>query len=229
MRDICYPAVGHAAIARRSGFSLTELLVVITIIATLAMLLSPAVLHSRASARRTQCTNNLHEIGIMMQSYQNTTLTAGMFPRADTLGNYNYRMAPGKRDARDPRSLPEKYGLQAYFTRKKLTSKDSPVWICPSEPEWMREHGNTYSFSTATMYEKKLEVGGAARHWAVWENYILYPGTPGFRGPFGPGYTIPVDQREYPHTGWGGSGRNVLFLDGHVEYLPFVENFGVED
>jgi len=77
----------------RRGFTLIELLVVIAIIAILIALLLPAVQQAREAARRTQCKNNLKQLGVALHNYHDVHST---FPQGKVVDrNATYAGCPG--------------------------------------------------------------------------------------------------------------------------------------
>jgi prepilin-type N-terminal cleavage/methylation domain-containing protein/prepilin-type processing-associated H-X9-DG protein len=81
--------------ARRRGFTLIELLVVIAIIAVLIALLLPAVQAARESARRSQCINNLKQIGLAMLNYESSNSVLPWGQKGCCWGTWLLPIMPG--------------------------------------------------------------------------------------------------------------------------------------
>ncbi len=122
----------------RRGFTLVELLVVIAIIGVLVALLVPAIQAAREAARRTQCINNLKQIGIAMQNYHNTY---GTFPKgwllrrdpSDFFANVNTTILPFFEEE----SLHNLYDQSEpwHEQRREVGSTVIPLFNCPSTGE----------------------------------------------------------------------------------------------
>lgn len=107
------------------AFTLIELLVVIAIIAILIALLLPAVQQAREAARRTQCKNNLKQIGLALHNYHDV---AGRFPMQAIYGSWNGT-------ANEPRHHTWISMLLPYFDQAPLYNQ-----IDFSAPAWGQAH-----------------------------------------------------------------------------------------
>jgi prepilin-type N-terminal cleavage/methylation domain-containing protein/prepilin-type processing-associated H-X9-DG protein len=111
----------------RRGFTLIELLVVIAIIAVLIALLLPAVQSAREAARRSQCTNNLKQIGLGLHNYHSAHNT---FPLGGTVNwsGYGYNANWGTWSAQ---AL-----LLGYMEGQPLYNAANFNWVCCWTQGW---------------------------------------------------------------------------------------------
>jgi prepilin-type N-terminal cleavage/methylation domain-containing protein len=137
---------------RVRGFTLIELLVVIAIIAVLIALLLPAVQQAREAARRTQCKNNMKQIGLALHNYHDTFNCFPMGTYGVNLANptqvsvflspprasfyfalYPYIEQSNVYNLMQPQWTGQSYWWATTAAPRELVSTVIPVMLCPSD------------------------------------------------------------------------------------------------
>lgn len=212
----------------RRGFTLMELLVVVTVIAALVSMLLPAVAMVRDAARQTKCSSNLRQIGLGFQAYANSW--DGILPYVWYSANYTWGNAI---------SLEMEDKLSLGYSGSPLG-----VWKCPSNRNqqhrcsesaigetWTSYGGNGFSSIVPLPWDGQYLAAPQARIAhpgalvAVFESdwYRCQVGSNTGAGslPTNPGY----GQRyvRYAHR----SLANILFADAHAEARRIVASDGL--
>ncbi len=118
----------------RRAFTLIELLVVIAIIAVLIALLLPAVQQAREAARRTQCKNNLHQLGLALHNHHSAY---NAFPQAVSGTGVTHYWGAQILPFMDNNPLANIYNYKVRFNdalNQEAVKYVLPFMVCPSTP-----------------------------------------------------------------------------------------------
>ena len=223
------------------GFTLVELLVVISILGLLAGLSIPAISAGRASAQTAASTANLKQIYLMMQTYLGEN--NNFYPRAEELDNTSWRRSIW--EAANGSLNPD--GQWSTLTNNLATGPYSKVMWCPlmkakygidSYHPWGRgsyainQYFNIYLDRERRHALRTEEVKGKIEPFIVVGNEFAAPNQKFGALPWFVSTTYPVP------SGWGntayayGAGKNkalAMFLDGHVELIDKQKGNSIDD
>lgn len=154
---------------RRRAFTLIELLVVIAIIAVLIALLLPAVQQAREAARRSQCKNNLKQLGLALFNYEESMrcFPLGSYQPFFKVPNWRGQILPYL----DQAPVYNKFDfVNGSFSGNGLTSTNTvlanlsmPVYVCPSSSlnPTVSDGTATYNNSQRTLMHMYVGISGS--------------------------------------------------------------------
>jgi len=176
--------------APRPGFTLVELLLVISLIVLLVGITLPALSGARASAQRSVCLSNLRQIGGALLEYRHEH---GLIPEVQTLPVDPF--APSLMDALD----------------KYIKKRD--IYGCPSDPLLFDELGISYEYFIG-FYFGMIDAGHSDKAAVQRKNELLmfFESKPHMA-------FIMLDAEDFHPGGPYGVDRNALFLDGHADWF----------
>lgn len=156
-------------LGRSKGFTLVELLVVIAIIAVLIALLLPAVQQAREAARRTQCKNNLKQIGLAFHNYADLHkilppgYVSAFTPTGDDLGpgwGWAAMLMPQLDQSPAYQLIDFSSGIESP-TNSTIRLKTFSMFLCPSDDARGQWPAKRYDPSTGAPLNVICDVGSA--------------------------------------------------------------------
>ncbi|MDB5390276.1 MAG: hypothetical protein JWM11_5922 [Planctomycetaceae bacterium] len=188
---------------RKVGFTLIELLVVIAIIAVLIALLLPAVQQAREAARRSQCKNNLKQLGLALHNYHDSlrafpinlyggygdTASVGGYTQTSKSWGWPVHLLPYLDQA--PLYTICNPGANTLATSGQIATV-IPVFVCPSDPGGTTElENNTYITGGVTCAVLNYKgVMGSDWDWGAYVNNVVTVGGDSFCANNGLLYTL---------------------------------------
>jgi prepilin-type N-terminal cleavage/methylation domain-containing protein/prepilin-type processing-associated H-X9-DG protein len=198
-----------------AGFSLPELLVVITAITTLTAIFIPSLGRSRECSRRLVCASNLRQLGFGLKMYAMDN--NGRYPVEHLCGNpqsvLTKSLFPCYAPNRDLFYCPSAGELEPYAQSDEYGGPGGDS-VINTDDNWERSH-ITYKYFSVTHRDTRMPLPLRLSEYP----HLLKDDSPSKRWLMSD--WVRKDAPVFPHWekgGWGG-GRNVLFADTSVQFV----------